>query len=220
MTWNTVKNFRDNQIITAEDWNNILGANGNVSLINKMINTRSACNVSSSIISDQNVLKTASFTTAINRLAFYNSNPPFFSTGDGDGWMSFQFVNENTNYFPFYNSVRSSINQAIDGIPFILLWQFKLSTQNSANLSAMRVRTTVEREYRTSVNGSQTTTETISASFFRSFSTSTETDYFSASLCYASHNVTDRYFVTVSHDFNANLTAYGQIRVIANPGIV
>lgn len=226
MTWNPPKNFKDNSIVTSKDWNDVLGEKGSLFTVNKLLLTRGSCNITSANIYDTTLTPTTTATTTIKRVQFRNSTGEAIQAPlNSPGYITILPKDESRGYYPFTNSDRTNTLELFDGIPFILLWSFRLSNNTGGDFpSIFRVRTTVEREFEKNIPGSttsQTITETIACNFFEYHTTTTDNGLqLSSSLAYVSQSSKNKYYITISHHSSAALSAIGYVRLIINPGMV
>lgn len=225
MTWNPPKNFKDNSIVTSKDWNDVLGEKGSLFTVNKLLLTRGSCNITSANIYDTTLTPTTTATTTIKRVQFRNSTGEAIQAPlNSPGYITILPKDESRGYYPFTNSDRTNTLELFDGIPFILLWSFRLSNNTGGDFpSTFRVRTTVEREFEKNISGSttQTITETIACNFFEYHTTTTDNGLqLSSSLAYVSQSSKNKYYITISHHSSAALSTIGYVRLIINPGMV
>lgn len=230
MTWTQPKNFTDNTIITANDWNTILGANGSLYALTQMILSRGSCNIFKTSVSGTSYRTLASAGGSPQRMAFNTTGSVYItSAGKFDfvtpGYFSIPSTSKRSGYWPVDNKNRSNVNQIVDGVPFIVSCYFLLATTDQTTISnTFRVRATIEREYRTGLsNGANTmiNKETIGAQYFNcTLNEGFESQILSFSLCYVSHNVTDRYYLTIDHSLNKDMYVAGSLSLHVNPGAV
>ena len=299
MTLQSVENFNDNEIITADYWNSVLGQNGALAVVQKSVERRANCNVFSAKFN--NVIEgntRITYSRESSGRYFHPKSEPKYITFGIPGLSTPQVEN---NLFSNINTTNNQ--QIIQGIPFILIWDFSVITYypfvlpnpNQPFPMNYFLRTTVERDYFKTGDSNEYSTETISSNFFNiknnsvgtiSFSTSsnivtgvgtkfsdgdvgrvifinvtvggilsivrigiiasvtnattvvlannanktlTGTSYIcsgtgrstmSSSICYASHSLTDRYYITIAHSFSQPIRVVGNVRLIINPGMV
>jgi hypothetical protein len=228
MTWTQPQNLDDNTIVTSDYWNSILGATGSLFTVNKQILTRANCNIHTARFNERVNLgnSTSTSPTTTTKTGFRNGSSSIFNTSyavDAPSTFSIPGSNQANNNYPFTNTQSSSSN-VLTGVPFIVLWQFKLQIYNNLSTNAFRIRTTIEREYKQNSTSDQTVYETIAAQYFYSpaitASPGVSTDYYSSSLSYVSHSNSDRYWITINHGAACQFVAVGHIMVIINPGMV
>jgi hypothetical protein len=297
------ENFNDNEIITADYWNSILGANGVLRGVENSVNRRANCNVFY-----------AKFDNVIsgNTRITYNSNEDlsyrYFQPRESPKYISFGISGLSSptkvEDLLFANSVTTNYQQVIQGTPFILICSFSVQQVKSpSNPSGALLpfpnnyllRTTVERDYLKTGSSTEVSTETIASNFVNiknndigvgtitfnnssttvtgvttkfgdgdvgrtiystnatanikkigviasvtnattailttnaSYTASVGTNYLfsemgraniTTSMCYASHSITDKYYITIAHSFPQPIRVAGIVRLIVNPGMV
>lgn len=221
MTWIPPQNLDDNTIVTSDYWNSILGATGSLFTVNKQILTRASCNIHTARFNQSINLgnSTATVPTTTTKTQFRNPSSNLFFPN------TFRILgpNQTDNSYLFTNTQSSSVN-VLTGVPFIVLWQFKLNMVNNIKTNAFRIRTTIEREYKQNATSDQTVYETIAAQYFYSPAIAADsmasTNYYSASLSYVSHSDADRYWITINHGAACQFAAEGHVVIITNPGMV
>ena len=228
MTWTQPQNLDDNTIVTADYWNSILGNEGSLFTINKQILTRANCNIHTArILGNPYGSTSTSASTKTKRLGLESVTGSIFIRDLYQNNTNAFFIpetNKSKNYYPFTNTQSSGPN-VFTGVPFIVLWQFRLGGTYEGPKNPFRVRTTLEREYVTNAGELSSTVETIAAQYYyvTPFDNSPwglGTEYLCASVSYVSHSYFERYYFTVNHSSSVNLAAEGQVTVIINPGMV
>jgi hypothetical protein len=168
------ENFNDNEIITADYWNSILGANGVLRGVEDSVNRRANCNVFY-----------AKFTNVIlgnTRITYNvrdNSSYRYFQPRESPQYISFGISGlsrpTKVEDLLFANSVTTNYQQVIQGTPFILICSFNVAQEISSSNppetllpfpNNYLLRTTVERDYLKTGSSTEVSTETIASNFF------------------------------------------------------
>jgi hypothetical protein len=165
------ENFNDNEIITADYWNSILGANGVLHGVENSVNRRANCNVFYAKF--DNVI---SGNTRITYKSNEDSSYRYFQPRESPQYISFGISGlsrpTKVEDLLFANSVTTNYQQVIQGTPFILIWNFVVRSYLSTIPSVFQphpsnflLRTTVERDYLKTGSSTEVSTETIASNF-------------------------------------------------------
>lgn len=194
MTWIEPLNLKDNQIIGATYWNNLLGENSSLVYLERRTNAKVRCTV-----------LTASFRTTI----------PAKNTGEVflpkiNGFLTNRSFPSypNSQYFE-----RRTGNISLPGsTPFIAMWNMSVPTTTASNIT-MRHQFVLQRK-----SAEKTLYDTLACDYFyRSSSTQNRfTGVYAGITLYNG----DKYWLSCATNHTSSIVVSGTITIILNPSFV
>jgi hypothetical protein len=197
MTWTAPQKLRDNTVITANYWNQILGTNGSMAYLTSRTNARAACTIFS-----------ANFTKTI----------PVTGVGSTSRTRINTFQTSSTNRdIPnrlYFN--RSNGGITIPGnTPFLCIWSISINDAFNAAATGITLRTTLDLARK---RDSGTSIFVVSASYL--YKDDASQIHLPGAFGSVSFYNSDRYFLTFNHNSSFEMQISGTITLMLNPCLV
>ena len=197
MTWTQPRNLRDNEVITAAGWNRIMGTSGSIAYLTNQTNFRAGCTVFSARFS-QTIAVTGPSSVGYTRITSFLTSS----------------TNINIPNRLYFNRNRGIITLK-GGIPFICIWNAKISDGLNAAATGITVRSTFDVVRK---RGSGFVNEMLATTYLLKNHASqiNITGSFGGISLYNS----DRYFVGFNHNSATPMLINGTITLMLYPCLV
>lgn len=193
MTWTNPNLYTDNQIITANYWNTLLGDNGSLAYVENKYDARISCNVYSAIFNPSIATQTS---TASNttRITLFDS------------------VTDST----VFNSLTGKITLP-EFTPVLFFWKITSSESTFANYA---YRSTIEVD--SDIDNDVITTGFITSTklFTYLYKREAENIHMIGSGGFITKYNTDAYYLTLNHSYHSTINFSGTITIITQPSMV
>ena len=197
MTWTAPRNLKDNTVVTANYWNQILGTTGSMAYLTRRTNARAACTIFSA-----NFAKTIPVTGVGSTSRTRINN---FQTS---------LTNRDIPNRLYFN--RSNGGISIPGnTPFLCIWNMSINDANNIAATGITLRTTLDLVRK---QNSATSTYVVSASYLYK-DDATQINLMGAFGSVSFFNA-DRYFLTMNHNSPFEMQINGTITLMLNPCLV
>jgi len=195
MTWTSPVNLKDNAIINASYWNDLLGEDSSLVYLQRKTNQKTACTV---------------FTATFQKVIEYQSS------GAASATIIDSFsVNKSIPSYPD-SSVFIRRNGRIKfrgNTPFIAIWNMSIPTSSSSPITLRSTFNVARRR------ADRRQVQTLASYYF--YRSSSVQNKFGGVYAGISRFNNDRYYLTCNHnDVGSDITVSGTITIILNPSFV